>query len=268
MHPDYVLKLAREVRSTLWGVEHWGVSALEECSSRIVNGPLAGQLLSQVMPTLSLLFKVIDAKERPSLQVHPNEKTAPLTGGKPKTEMWCMLEDGEFFAGFKPGVTRQDVERALESGGLEDMLVRHCGRKGDVFLIPGGLVHAIGDKTLLYEVQQGSMTTFRFYDWGRLDRTGKPRTLNIRESLIALDLSLPLPVAQKDISGRFFDFRQLELDGRLKYTASHLDKVVYVVSGTVSANGVELAAGDSALIPPGIACTLEGSKAEMFMTLS
>ena len=156
----------------------------------------------------SVLIKRICADMRLSVQVHPNGTTEKTVGGKAKTEMWCVLKDGPIFAGFKPGVGREDVVRAVNDGSFENLLVRFEAKAGECYFIPGGLVHAIGEGTSVFEVQQSSDTTFRLYDWGRLDGNGNPRQLHVKEALEAMNLSLPPPVPGDSVECEFFSFRK------------------------------------------------------------
>ena len=130
------LTLEAKPHPALWGSESWEISAHPSDPSRVD--------LNALFPSFPLLFKVIDAKTRLSVQVHPNEETCKVTGGEPKTEMWCALSDGPIYAGLKQGTSAADVEAAVKSGKFEELLVRHEAKFGDVFFIPGGLVHAIG----------------------------------------------------------------------------------------------------------------------------
>ena len=163
----------------LWGAEEWLVSVHPAGPSIVASGEAKGKRLCDIVSDVPLLIKVIDAKTRLSVQVHPNEQTKLVTGGDAKTEMWCALDDGFVYAGLKPGTTAEMVEKAVRDGSFEELMVRHDVKAGDVLFIPGGLVHAIGDNTRLYEVQQSSDTTFRLYDWGRVGADGKPRELHI-----------------------------------------------------------------------------------------
>ena len=204
--------------------------------------------LPDVLPDFPLLVKVIDAKTRLSVQVHPNETTCKLTGGDPKTEMWAMLEDG-----------------AVKSGRFEELLVRHEAKKGEVFFIPGGLVHAIGDGTLIYEVQQSSDTTFRLYDWNRVGADGRPRELHVAKSLEAIDYSLPVPQPATDVKCSFFEFRQVALDGELVIPASSRSTALFAAEGSFTVNGVEVPRRTSVLALPGEDLALRGS-AHVFVT--
>ena len=211
MKTDYPLTFESNFHPALWGGESWEISAHPAGPSIIANGELKGKALSEVMPDFPLLIKVIDAKTRLSVQVHPNEETRKVTGGDPKTEMWVMLEDGFIYAGLKPGVCAKDIEEAVKSGAFEDLMVRHDAKKGECFFIPGGLVHAIGDNAKIYEVQQSSDTTFRLYDWNRVGKDGRPRELHVEKSCQAIDYSLPAPEACDEIECPFFHFRKLTL---------------------------------------------------------
>ena len=114
----------KSVHTALWGTESWEISAFASDPSRI--------RFDSLCPDFPLLFKVIDAKTRLSVQVHPNEETCKVTGGDPKTEMWCALSDGPIYAGLKKGTSAADVEAAVKSGKFEELLVRHEAKFGDV----------------------------------------------------------------------------------------------------------------------------------------
>ena len=206
------LTLEAKPHPALWGSESWEISAHPSDPSRVD--------LNALFPSFPLLFKVIDAKTRLSVQVHPNEETCKVTGGEPKTEMWCALSDGPIYAGLREGTTAADVEAAVKSGRFEERLVRHEAKFGDVFFIPGGLVHAIGDGVRLYEVQQSSNTTFRLYDWGRVGADGRPRQLHVAVALQAIDYSLPVPVARRELDTPFFRFRQDRAVKGQRFTAA------------------------------------------------
>lgn len=218
-----------DVHAALWGEEEWLVSAHPRSPGRIVGS--GGATLRDICPSFPLLVKRISARRSLSVQVHPSEATAAVVGGEPKTEMWCVLEAGPIFAGFRPGVTAADVERAVHDGSFESILVRFDAKPGECYFIPGGLVHAIGAGTSVYEVQQSSDTTFRLYDWGRVGADGRPRKLHVKEALAALDLSLPPPVPEPAVSCRYFDFAKMP-EGEV--AASPHWRVVYTPSTRAS----------------------------------
>ena len=209
MERFYPLTFAENRHNALWGSEAWEISGHPSSPSVVAEGAFAGRTLDDIAAefgrafmgerapsatSFPLLFKVIDARSRLSVQVHPSEATQPLTGGEPKTEMWRVISgSGPIFAGLKPGTTSETVAENVQSGRFEESLVRHQARPGLTLFIPGGLVHAIGEDVVLYEVQQSSNTTFRLYDWGRVDANGKPRELHVASALKAIDYTLPTP---------------------------------------------------------------------------
>jgi mannose-6-phosphate isomerase len=184
--------------------ESWEVSDRPEGESTISNGPLASQPLSALIREFGtallgtqnpadrfpLLVKLIDAQQPLSVQVHPSDSTAPLTGGEAKTEMWYVLAadpDAAVYAGLQPDVTPEMFRAAIENHTLGRHLRRIPVKAGDVIFIPGGLVHAIDKGCLLLEAQQNSNTTYRIYDWGRVGTDGKPRELHIDQALQCID---------------------------------------------------------------------------------
>ena len=199
-----IIRFEKDIHTALWGTEEWLVSAHGSAPGRIVGG--GGRTLRDLYSGFPLLVKRICAKKRLSVQVHPNDMTAKTVGGEPKTEMWCVLDEGPIFAGFRPGVTAADVARAVEDGSFEELLVRFEAKRGECYFIPGGLVHAIGEGTSVYEVQQSSDTTFRLYDWGRVGADGKPRRLHVKEGLAAMDVALPPPVPSDSVKCPYFEF--------------------------------------------------------------
>ena len=258
----------KSIHTALWGTESWEISAHPSDSSVIAEGERKGATLREVYPNFPLLFKVIDAKTRLSVQVHPNEETCKVTGGEPKTEMWCALSDGPIYAGLVPGTTAADVEAAVKSGRFEKLLVRHEAKFGDVFFIPGGVVHAIGDGVKLYEVQQSSNTTFRLYDWGRVGADGKPRELHIEKGLQAIDYSLPVPVPCKSLDTPFFRFSQGRVSGASSVLSTRADEflALYTAKGEIDLDGKRILEGTSVLLPPSSTCELFGSDSILFLT--
>ena len=232
----YPLTFRPNLHSALWGVESWEISGYRSSPSVVAEGPLAGRTLEELAAKCGaaltgtkapdakrfpLLFKVIDAQRRLSVQVHPNEATSLVTGGEPKTEMWHVLDGhGPIFAGLRRGTTAADVKEAVKTGRFEEMLVCHPAVMGQTLFIPGGLVHAIGEDVRVYEVQQSSDTTYRLYDWGRVGADGKPRPLHLEESLKSIDFTLSAPEPCTETTCPFFTFRPVTCDGMLEIPAN------------------------------------------------
>lgn len=179
--------------------ESWEVSDRPEGMSLVVNGRHAGKGLHELALTMGsalvgerasdvfpLLIKLIDARERLSVQVHPDDTTAARYGGEAKTEMWYVLDaepDARVFAGLARGVTRAAFERALREERLEEVLQPVRAEVGKCIYIPGGRAHAIGEGCVILEVQQNSNTTYRLYDWGRVGSDGRPRDVHVEQAL-------------------------------------------------------------------------------------
>ncbi len=174
--------------------ESWEISDREDGMSIVANGPLKGKSLHELVLEMGedllglgrsydrfpILTKIIDAKENLSIQVHPDETTAPALKGEPKAEMWVMLEDGSVYAGLKQPSDEKKFKKAIKENRAEELIEKLDLKKGEVANIPGGRVHAICAGALLYEVQQNSNTTYRLYDWGR------PRELHLKEGFAAI----------------------------------------------------------------------------------
>ncbi|MBX7065659.1 MAG: hypothetical protein K1X28_00370 [Parachlamydiales bacterium] len=174
--------------------ESWELSDREEGMSVVLNGPLKGKTLHQLVKEMKedllgvgqsfdrfpLLTKIIDAKENLSIQVHPDQIAAPSLQGEPKAEMWFMLDEGTVLAGLKDGVDEKQLKSAIAENQAEECLQKWELKKGESVNIPGGRVHAICAGSLIYEVQQNSNTTYRLYDWGR------PRQLHLKEGFAAI----------------------------------------------------------------------------------
>lgn len=135
-----------------------------------------------------LLLKLLDARNALSVQVHPNDAWAAREEGKQgKTEAWHILaaEPGaQLVYGLREGATKEMLLRASREGAAVEALLRRVAVKaGETYYIPAGTVHAVGAGITLYEIQQSSDVTYRFYDWGRLDGNGRPRELHIEKAV-------------------------------------------------------------------------------------
>jgi mannose-6-phosphate isomerase len=187
--------------------ESWEISDRPGDESVIARGPLQGKTLHWLMeqcpaellgprrkmpPRFPLLIKIIDARETLSLQVHPPPEKAALLEGEPKTEMWYVVQaapGAEFFAGLKKGVSRAEFESKLARQTVAECFHRIPVKPGDAMFVPSGRVHALGAGTVIFEIQQNSDTTYRVFDWNRLDEHGKGRPLHVEQSLASIDFA-------------------------------------------------------------------------------
>ena len=139
-----------------------------------------------------LLIKILDARDKLSLQVHPPAGQAAELGGEPKTEMWYIAEaapGAELYVGLKRGVTRAEFEQKIKAGTVAECFHRVACEPGDAMFLPSGRVHALGAGLVIFEIQQNSDTTYRVFDWNRLGLDGKPRELHIPQSLASIDFN-------------------------------------------------------------------------------
>ena len=188
--------------------ESWEISAIEDNVSVVSNGFFAydndlNELIEVYMGELlgdkvydkfglgfPLLIKYIDATDDLSVQVHPDDKLAQERYGmNGKTEMWYVIQADEgagLYVGFKDGVTRDQYWDAVEEGTVDELLRFYPVKKGDLFFIPAGTVHAIGRGVLLAEIQQPSDVTYRIFDWNRVDENGNSRELHVDEAFDAI----------------------------------------------------------------------------------
>jgi mannose-6-phosphate isomerase len=188
--------------------ESWEISDRPGDASVIANGPLAGKTLRWLMENhraellgdakpanenrFPLLCKILDAREKLSLQVHPPASKAAGLGGEPKTEMWFIADaapGAELFVGLKRGVTRVEFEKKIRTGEVAECFHRVPVRAGDAMFLPSGRVHAIGAGLVIFEIQQNSDTTYRVFDWNRVGLDGKPRELHVAQSLASIDFN-------------------------------------------------------------------------------
>ena len=185
--------------------ESWELSNVEGFSSVVTNGELKNQSFSEVLkhhhkeilgPKVSgsdfpLLIKFLDAKIPLSLQVHPDDERAKIyADSRGKTEMWIILSaepDAKIYLDWANSMTKEKAEIALKDGSIMDYVKTYDAQPGDCFFVPAGTVHAIGKGIVLAEIQQTSDSTYRLFDWNRVDKNGNPRDLHIEESLRVMD---------------------------------------------------------------------------------
>lgn len=264
--------------------ESWEISARPEGMSVVADGAFKGRTLEEMTAEYGarllgekhaggpfpLLLKILDARERLSLQVHPSNETAERSGGEPKTEMWVVLAvdpGAAVFAGLQPGVDRAAFEQALDEGRIEDVLQRHEVKPGDAVFIPGGTVHAIDAGCLLMEIQQSSNTTYRVHDWGRVGADGKPRETHREQALRVMNfgeqpspMCVPTPLPPQGGSARWlicacpwFTVERIETKTRWHPSDSNGDMEIWFVA---EGQGAVRWTGGHRAVPPGTSLLL------------
>lgn len=173
------------------------ISALPGHESMVANGQHAGKPLSKMVELwgealtgssdggFPLLLKLLDTQTALSVQVHPGDAYAAEHEGKSgKSEAWIIL-NAEPGARIVYGVETggEDLRSIVSKGNIEESLCWKNVIPGDVYYIPDGMIHALGEGILCYEIQQSSDVTYRFWDWDRVDADGNPRELHVEKAL-------------------------------------------------------------------------------------
>lgn len=266
--------------------ELWAISGIPGNESVVSEGPLEGnninELLEIYMEELAgekiydmfqnefpLLIKFIDANDWLSIQVHPDDELAEARGLESgKTEMWYIIQaekDSKIIKGFAENTSRGEYQKRLSEKSLSEIMNFVPVKEGDAFYIDAGKVHALGPGILLTEIQQSSDTTYRIYDWDRVDEKGNGRDLHIEDAIEAIDFkeeknnyidyhlhnnqSMPM------VDEKYFTTQILQLDAPIEKNYDELDSfVIYIViNGSFilkSDNGnMDLGIGDVVLLP-------------------
>ncbi|MGN1329167.1 MAG: type I phosphomannose isomerase catalytic subunit [Eubacterium sp.] len=296
-----ILKLTPVFKDYLWGgtrlktdfgfksdfdkvAEGWMLSCHKDGKNTIDGGKFDGKALDDVIeiegkekivgtrsldfPYFPVLIKLIDAKDNLSIQVHPDNDYAQRVEGEfGKTEIWYVIDatDGaELVYGFKNEISSEEFKNAIEDNTLLDVLNTVKVKKGDLFFIEAGTVHAIGKGVLIAEIQQNSNSTYRVYDYGRVGADGKPRELHVKKAVDVAVTEPPKydikPMGQPEQNDGYVSTLLTKCD---LFTVNHYDveeKItlntdeksfnhVLVVDGSGEINGVYFKKGDSYFVP-------------------
>ena len=267
--------------------ELWALSGVEGHESVVADGFLAENTLNERVEVymgdlvgekvynrfgteFPLLFKIIDAAQDLSIQVHPDDDLAQRRGmARGKTEMWYVMQAAEgsrLISGFCRDTTPDDYRAALAGGTLESLLHAECPAPGDVYFIPAGRVHALGAGLMVAEIQQSSDCTYRIYDWGRVDKDGHPRQLHTDAAMDAIDFRATRQRASTRYTPRlnqtvtledcpYFTTRLVDFDTPMRKSLADVDSfVVYLcVEGLAAVKSMDtvvpMHAGECVLVP-------------------
>lgn len=272
------------------------ISALSGRESMVRNGIHAGKTLSKMIELwgedltghyegdFPLLLKLLDAREMLSVQVHPGDEYAlPHDGKLGKSEAWVVLNcESDAKIAYGLDTNGEDLRAIVADGRLESALHWETVRPGDVFYIPNGMVHALGGGVQVYEIQQSSDATYRFWDWGRVGKDGKPRELHTEK---ALDVSLPDRKLSKIegttvlckggsrtyyISEKHFELCRLNLSGKMPLESGRMLFLTPMSPCTLrwGDESLELNAFDSVAVPAALeGVVLEGETKVLMSSL-
>jgi mannose-6-phosphate isomerase len=290
-----IVKLIPATKDYIWGgkkLKSWGKSApsnsIAECwelsfnaegPSRIASGKDEGRLLKDVataedigsvpsrFPFFPVLIKLIDSAANLSVQVHPSDDYALSHEGQyGKTEMWYVIEAEKgagLYVGFQRKTSPEEVRQAVADGSIIHLLNFCPVKPGDVYFIPSGTVHAIGQGITLIEIQQNSTLTYRLYDYQRLGKDGKPRELHLEKALLVLNyhpyqpqtFKRPCIGASKYFQSYAYDAKDLSEISAAKDSFASLT----FVSGEGLFAGINYRKGDTFFIPCGKKGSLKGT---------
>lgn len=313
-----ILKLQPVFKDYIWGgtrlrddfgyesdlnpmAEGWVLSCHKDGKNTIIGGKYDGLTLEEVIdnngkinvvgtksekfPYFPVLIKLIDAKDNLSIQVHPdNEYAARVEHEFGKTEVWYVLDatpEATLVYGFKEKISTKEFETAIKNNTLMDVLNVVNVKKGDLFFIEAGTVHAIGKGALIAEIQQNSNSTYRVYDYGRVGKDGKPRELHVKK---AVDVSKPEPPKydikplgnETEIEGGteqllttcdLFTVYKYNLAEKITLSANEdTFNHILVLSGSGKIDGTEFKKGDSFFVPANYGEYTFSGNAEIILT--
>jgi mannose-6-phosphate isomerase len=269
--------------------ESWEISTVPGNISVVENGPLEGQNLQDLIKTYKaellgeevyekygetfpLLVKFIEANTDLSVQLHPDNQLAKERHQSfGKEEMWYIMQtekNSRLLFGFNKQLTKESYKAYVESGKLEEVLHQEKVKKGAVYYIPPGRVHAIGAGIVLAEIQQSSDITYRIYDWNRTDTEGKSRELHTDLALDAIDFSnvddyqthyrVEKEMFRNILSASYFSVKILKITTKKQILTTSKDS--FIIYMCVKGNGyinvelmqVPIKEGETILIPAGL----------------
>jgi len=257
--------------------ESWELSAHKDGQSTVASGAFTGLSLNEYIEKngtsclgknalkfdfFPILIKFIDAADNLSVQVHPDDEYALKHEGEyGKTEVWYVLSSNEgasLYYGFNRTITKDELKKRIEDNTILEVLNKVPVKKGDVFFIESGTVHAIGKGIIICEIQQNSNTTYRVYDYDRRDKNGNARELHIEK---AIDVARLEPSEKKSFENeniiakcKYFTSEKLTVSQKaeLEITEDCFRSVIITDgNGTLSLNGknLDFTAGDSIFVP-------------------
>ena len=279
--------------------EAWILSDRDDHASVVTEGLYAGytltQLVSQypesIMGKLAedydrfpLLLKFLDAKEVLSVQVHPSDDQEEYIpkGDTGKTEAWVVIETGPeslIYSGLKPGTTEADLRQGVAEHKVADYVHSFTPNPGDGIFIHSGTVHTLAD-TVVFEVQENSDTTYRLYDWDRVDaKTGQPRELDVDKAIACIDFDIinvgpvkPKTVETKPVirerlfSDEHFMLWRMNTADQFTVGAADVPRILVCIDGdgtlNYSGTSYNISKGDVCLLPAEIGiidCIPQGS---------
>lgn len=289
---NYILKLTPQYKDYIWGgeklkkfynknsdksplAESWELSVHDDGLSVIANGSYEGMTLKEYISQnpkvlgennegdeLPILIKLIDASDNLSVQVHPDDETAKkMENQNGKTEMWYVVECDEnsyITCGVKEDITKEELENSIKDNSVEALLNKVKSKKGDVFFVESGTIHAIGKGNVIAEIQQNSNVTYRLYDYDRRDKNNNPRELHIEKGVMVSNTKKSNPRAISLCSdstrligdSKYFSVKELKLNGKKTFVSTSKTYMALLnVSGNAKINSMDFNKGECVFVP-------------------
>lgn len=305
-----ILKLSPAGKDYLWGgtrliteykkqftwdklAETWELSCHPDGPCTIAEGEFSGKTLleyiqekgatvlgtkCQHMEQFPLLIKFIDAKNDLSIQVHPSDEYALKNEGQyGKTEVWYIMDcqPGAFiYYGFKESISKEEFAERIQNKTLLEVLNKVEVKKGDVYFIEPGTIHAISGGNLIAEIQQNSNVTYRVYDYGRVGADGKERELHIDKAKAVTKCTPPrndYNFGSHMVNCDYFTVDKFVINGKMSGnvdTTSFASVLVLEGNGTIQAGEqmMEIKKGDSIYMDAGTGEFQVDGKLEILVT--
>lgn len=278
-----ILRLYPECKDYIWGgeklktkygkrtlvtpcAESWELSFHKDGMTRLYDGTTLSERVdsfelgenAKSFPDFPMLIKLIDARERLSVQVHPSDEYAmEHEGSYGKCEAWYIVEaepGAGIYLGFADDVTKGEYARAISENRLEELLNFYEVKAGECYYIPSGTIHAIAEGCLICEIQQSSNITYRVYDWGRKDKQGNQRELHIEKALDVTTLKKYEPNVMRGeflCASKYFTARRIRVSsGERQMLADEKSfQCIICISGEGRVGGFDAKAGESFFVP-------------------
>ncbi len=277
--------------------ESWEIADLPEGRNTVANGPLRGRALGEVVAQYTglitgtrdfpapfpLLIKFLDAQDVLSVQVHPDAETCRRMGrGDLKTECWYIIEaepGAVIYKGLKKPVTKERFAKAIEDGTAAELLAPVPVQAGECHYLPAGTVHTLGAGLLIAEIQTPSDTTYRVFDWNRVDDAGRPRPLHIDEALESIHFDVTPEKLPVTTVGRLVDCEYFKVDkghrsrnGEVFLARGRMRTLIFLTGdGAIlshDAEPVEFKAGDCMLIPAAFEGAMRFAQDSEYLTVT
>ncbi|MBP5387995.1 MAG: class I mannose-6-phosphate isomerase [Prevotella sp.] len=297
------LKFKPLLKTTLWGGERiasfkgfatdqhqvgesWEISGMPGNDTIVSEGECSGKSLNELVSLMGarllgednyrrfgnefpLLIKFIDAHQDLSIQVHPDDETARKQGKeRGKTEMWYVLQSekgAHLYNGLKKAITPKEYKEMVENDTICDALAKYEVSEGDVFFVPAGNIHSIGQGCFVVEIQEANDVTYRIYDFKRKDKNGNYRELHTQQASESINYQIQedyrthyTPKKNEGVqlvSCPYFTTAVYDLDEPMTIDYSDLDSFVILIciegEGTISEGDdtTSFRAGNTILLP-------------------